>query len=143
MLRTLSISLLAVFFTVAGAYHFISPKTYLPLMPAYLPWHLGLIYLSGAAEMLGGIGIGLRKWRRLAGWGLIALLVAIFPANVHMLMAEVPLAGKSVPEWIYWLRLPLQAVLIGWVYWSAVRREEQAVRFTSPTTAGWDFLDSP
>jgi uncharacterized membrane protein len=123
MLRKFSIILLAVFFTVAGANHFISPTTYLPLMPDYLPWHLGLIYLSGAAEMLGGIGIGFAKWRRLAGWGLIALLVAVFPANVHMLMNHVPLAGKSVPEWIYWVRLPLQAVLIGWIYWSCVRRE--------------------
>ena len=126
MCRIISIILLAVFFTVAGAYHFISPQTYLPLMPEYLPWHLGLIYLSGAAEMLGGIGIGFPKWRRLAGWGLIALLVAVFPANVYMLSAQVPLAGKSVPEWIYWLRLPLQAVLIGWVYWSAVRKGRQA-----------------
>ncbi len=92
-------------------------------MPEYLPWHLGLIYLSGAAEVLGGIGIAFPKWRRRAGWGLIALLVAVFPANVHMLMAQVPLAGTSVPEWIHWLRLPLQAVLIGWVYWSAVRRQ--------------------
>ena len=123
MLRKFSIILLAVFFTVAGANHFISPTTYLPLMPDYLPWHLGLIYLSGAAEMLGGIGIGFPKWRRLAGWGLIALLVAVFPANMHMLINHVPLAGKSVPEWIYWVRLPLQAVLIGWIYWSCVRRE--------------------
>ena len=126
MTRKISIILLAVFFTVAGAYHFISPQTYLPLMPEYLPWHLGLIYVSGAAEMLGGIGIGFPKWRWLAGWGLIALLVAVFPANVHMLMAQVPLRGTSVPEWIYWLRLPLQAVLIGWVYWSCVRRRDQA-----------------
>jgi uncharacterized membrane protein len=121
MFRKISIVILAVFFTVAGAYHFISPATYLPLMPYYLRWHLGLIYLSGAAEMLGGIGICFPKWRRLAGWGLIALLVAVFPANVHMLLNHVPVGGKSVPEWVYWMRLPLQGVLVAWVYRACAR----------------------
>ena len=122
MIRKISIIVLAVFFIVAGANHFVSPQTYLPLMPDYLPWHLGLIYLSGAAEMLGGIGICIPKWRRLAGWGLIALLVAVFPANVHMLVNHVPLGGKVVPEWVYWVRLPLQAVLIAWVYRACARK---------------------
>ena len=122
MIRKISIIVLAVFFIVAGANHFVSPQTYLPLMPDYLPWHLGLIYLSGAAEMLGGIGICIPKWRRLAGWGLIALLVAVFPANVHMLVNHVPLGGKIVPEWVYWVRLPLQAVLIAWVYRACARK---------------------
>lgn len=126
MFRKISLVVLAVFFTVAGAYHFISPATYRPLMPGYLPWHLGLIYLSGAAEMAGGIGIVLPKWRRLAGWGLIALLIAIFPANLHMLMNDVPLSGKPVPAWILWVRLPLQGVLIAWVYVSCVRGEKPA-----------------
>ena len=122
MIRKISIIVLAVFFIVAGANHFVSPQTYLPLMPDYLPWHLGLIYLSGAAEMMGGIGICIPKWRRLAGWGLIALLVAVFPANVHMLVNHVPLGGKVVPEWVYWVRLPLQAVLIAWVYRACARK---------------------
>lgn len=124
MLRTISVIILAVFFTSAGVYHFTSPGTYLPLMPDYLPWHLGLIYLSGAAEMLGGIGMGFPKWRRLAGWGLIALLVAIFPANLHMLMNHVPLNGKQVPEWILWARLPLQGIWIAWVYWACVKQRQ-------------------
>lgn len=121
MLQKISIGILAVFFTVAGAAHFISPEIYLPMMPDYLPWHLALIYASGVAEMSGGIGICFPKWRRLAGWGLIALLVAVFPANVQMLTHDVPLNGKSIPEWILWARLPLQAVLIAWVYVSCVR----------------------
>lgn len=113
--------LLAIFFIGAGANHFISPEVYLPLMPSYLPWHLELIYLSGIAEIAGGIGICLPKWRRLAGWGLIALLVAVFPANVHMLMNDVPIGGNNIPQWVYWLRLPLQAVMVAWVYVSCVR----------------------
>ncbi|MES2658341.1 MAG: hypothetical protein V4689_06970 [Verrucomicrobiota bacterium] len=120
MLQKISIGILAAFFTVAGANHFISPGTYLPMMPDYLPWHLTLVYASGMAEMAGGIGICFSKWRRLAGWGLIALLIAIFPANVHMLTHQVPLNGKNIPEWILWARLPLQAVMIAWVYLSCV-----------------------
>ncbi|MEO5915152.1 MAG: hypothetical protein ABIS50_13030 [Luteolibacter sp.] len=123
MFRKVSIAILAVFFTVAGVNHFISPGTYLPMMPDYLPWHLGLIYLSGAAEVLGGIGICFPKWRKLAGWGLIALLVAVFPANVQMLTHQVPLNGKIVPEWVLWVRLPLQAVMIAWVYVSCVKNK--------------------
>ena len=121
MLQKISIVVLAAFFTVAGAAHFTSPEIYLPMMPDYLPWHLALIYASGVAEMAGGIGICFPKWRRLAGWELIGLLVAVFPANVHMLMNHVPLNGKIVPEWILWVRLPLQAVMIVWVYVSCVK----------------------
>ena len=128
MFRKISIIVLAVFFTAAGANHFRSPETYLPLMPAYLPWHLGLIYLSGAAEMAGGIGIGFPKWRRLAGWGLIALLVAIFPANIHMLVNHVPLNGKPVPEWLLWARLPMQGVLIVWVWATCTRGKTRSDR---------------
>ena len=128
MIAKISLIVLAVFFTVAGAAHFISPATYLPLMPDYLPWHLPLIYISGAAEMAGGIGICFPKWRRRAGWGLIALLVAVFPSNIHMLMNHVPLAGQPVAEWVFWLRLPLQGVMITWVYVTCVRRGPRRVQ---------------
>lgn len=121
----ISVAILALFFTVAGANHFISPGTYLPLMPEYLPWHLPLVYLSGVAEMIGGIGLCLRISRRLAGWWLIAVLIAIFPSNLHMLMNDVPIHGKSVPLWIYWVRLPLQCLLIAWVYVSCVRGKRE------------------
>jgi len=123
MFQKILIVVLAIFFTVAGAAHFVSPGIYLPMMPDYLPWHLALIYASGVAEMAGGIGICLPKWRRLAGWGLIALLLAVFPANIRMLTHHVPLNGKSIPEWILWVRLPLQALLVAWVYLSCVRRK--------------------
>ncbi len=121
----ISIFFLAVFFIVAGANHFISPGTYLPLMPDYLPWHLPLIYLSGLAEIAGGIGICFPQSRRLAGWWLIAVLVAVFPANIHMLMNDVPLGGVSVPTWVYWIRLPLQGLLMVWVYWACVKAPAQ------------------
>ncbi len=121
MLGKMSVFILALFFIAAGANHFISPGTYLPLMPDYLPWHLPLVYLSGAAEMMGGIGICFRMSRRLAGWWLVAVLISVFPANLHMLINDVPINGKNVPMWIYWARLPLQGLLIAWVYVICVR----------------------
>ena len=124
MIRKISLVLLAGFFGVAGLAHFISPETYLPLMPPYLPWHLFLIYVSGVAEVAGGVGLCIPKLRRAAGWGLITLLIAIFPANVYMLTNGLVLGGQAVAQWVLWLRLPLQGVMIAWVWWSAVKRVE-------------------
>lgn len=122
MLRKISIVLLAGFFILAGANHFRVPDLYLPMMPDWLPWHRALVAASGVAEMLGGIGMALPKWRRVAGWWLIAVLAGIFPANVNMLLNDVPLAGKHLPAWILWTRLPLQAVLMVWVWWATKDR---------------------
>ncbi len=124
MPRKISCFILAAFFTVAGANHFISPATYLPMMPDLLPWPLALIYLSGLAEMAGGISLLFPKFRLLAGWGLIALLIAVFPANIHMLVNDVPLAGHQVPRWILWARLPLQPIMMAWIYFAAIAQRK-------------------
>lgn len=123
--RQISRIILAVFFIVAGVNHFISPGTYLPMMPGYLPWPLALIYLSGAAEIAGGIGICFPKWRKAAGWGLIALLIAVFPANLHMLLNDIPLNGKHLPQWVLWGRLPFQLLFIAWVYLTCLREKTE------------------
>jgi uncharacterized membrane protein len=128
MLRKISLILLAGFFILAGANHFRVPEFYLPMMPDWLPWHRALIAASGAAEMLGGIGLILPKWRRLAGWWLIAVLAGVFPANVHMLLHDVPLAGNHVPAWILWIRLPLQVALMAWVWWAKERGASSPLR---------------
>jgi uncharacterized membrane protein len=120
MFLKISRLLIAAFFTVAGANHFIAPDFYLPMMPGYLPWPMALIYLSGVAEIVGGIGVLIPKWRKWAGWWLIAVLIAIFPANIHMLIHDVPLAGRHLPSWVLWTRLPLQLVMIAWVYVSTI-----------------------
>ncbi len=114
------------FFIAAGVNHFISPGIYLPMMPDYLPWHLGLIYVSGVAEVAGGIAICIPKWRRAAGWGLIALLIAIFPANLHMALNDIPLNGRHLPSWVLWSRLPVQLLMIAWVYWSCLLKKPEA-----------------
>ena len=108
--------LLAVFFLVAGILHFIFPNAYIAVMPSWLGWHAALVAISGVAECAGGIGVLLPATRRWAGWGLLALCVAVLPANVQMLIDALG-AGKAA--WIIALlvvRLPLQAALMGWIW---------------------------
>jgi uncharacterized membrane protein len=113
--RAVALWVLAAFFVVAGLNHFLNPGPYLAMMPPYLPWHEGLIIVSGVAEIAGGLGVLIPKMRWLAGWGLIVLLVAVFPANVQVALHGWP--GVQIPQWTLWARLPLQGVLIVWVYW--------------------------
>ena len=108
---------LAVFFIGAGALHFLRPEPYLKIMPPYLPWHLGLVYLSGLFEIAGGAAVLVRPLRRAAGAGLIALLVAVFPANVQMFLDALAERGWSAFTVAALVRLPLQVPLILWVYW--------------------------
>jgi uncharacterized membrane protein len=109
--------LLTVFMVAAGVNHFISPEAYVAMVPSALPAHEALVYISGVAEIAGGLGLILPATRRLAAWGLIALLVAVFPANINMAVNDLPLGGRDVPAWALWGRLPLQLVLIAWAFW--------------------------
>lgn len=104
-----------------GIVHFVSPEPFLRMMPAMLPWHLGLVYVSGAAEILGGIGLLIPKTRRAAAWGLLLLLVAVFPANINMAVNEIYLDGMPHEPWMLWARLPLQLVGAAVIYWVGVR----------------------
>jgi uncharacterized membrane protein len=108
--------LLAAFMTLAGLNHFLSTDVYVGMMPAVLPAPLALVYVSGVAEMAGGLGLLPTRTRKLAAWGLIALFVAVFPANVNMAVNGLPLGKHAVPLWALWARLPLQLVLIAWAY---------------------------
>ena len=106
------------FYVFAGIGHFARTEFYLPMMPGYLPAPLALVYLSGFAEIALGVAVLVPRLRRLAAWGLIALLIAIFPANVHIALHDVPLFGASEGLGVWnWVRLPVQAVLIAWAYW--------------------------
>jgi len=118
-MRRLSIWILCVLFVAAGVNHFMSPNVYLKIMPDYLPWPLALVYASGFFEVVGGIGVAVRQLRPAAGWGLIALLVAVFPANVNMVVNADRF--PDLPYWALLARLPLQGLLIAWVWWAAVR----------------------
>jgi uncharacterized membrane protein len=107
--------LLGVLFVLAGVNHFVNTGFYVGIMPPYLPWHLELVYVSGVAEATLGLLLLIRRWAAWAGWGLIALLVAVFPANVHMAMH--PDLYPSLSALGLWLRLPVQGLLIAWAYW--------------------------
>jgi uncharacterized membrane protein len=110
---------LAVLFLGAGAIHLWNPDLFLPVMPPWVPFHLACILISGAFELLGGAGLlipvrGVQVW---TGWGLVLLLVAVFPANVYMAIAEVKVHGFPAHAWVAWARLPFQLVLIAGVLW--------------------------
>jgi uncharacterized membrane protein len=109
--------LLGAFFLAAGTLHFLKPKPYAATVPDALPRKVEIVYLSGVAEIAGGLGV--LAGRRSAGWWLIATLIAVFPANVNMAVnAE---RFRSVPEPLLWARLPAQGLLIAWVWRVAVR----------------------
>jgi uncharacterized membrane protein len=112
-------------FFVAGLNHFLRTDFYLSIMPPYIPWHLAAVYVSGVAEGVLGVLLLTRRWRVLAAWGLMALLIAVFPANVHMALH--PEQYPALPELGLWLRLPLQGVLIAWAYWYTRDEPELAV----------------
>ena len=117
----ISLFVLAALFTLAGALHFARPGMYVRIMPPWLPWHRELVYLSGACEILGGLGLLYGPTRRAAGIGLILLLIAVWPANVQMLMNARDAAAALWWQALLWVRLPLQLALIAWVWWAAVR----------------------
>jgi uncharacterized membrane protein len=109
---------------VSGFLHFFLPAPYLRIIPPFLPWPRAILWVSGAAEIVGGAGLLLRETRRSAAYGLAALLVAVFPANIYMAAAHVPFAGILGQPWAQWLRLPLQLPLILWALYYAKPRED-------------------
>ena len=116
-----SIFLLSALFVFAGAMHFVIPSRYAGIMPPWIPCQIELVYVSGVAEILGGLGLLLSRLRKAAGIGLILLLVAVFPANIQMLVNAIRDNESSLYIALLWLRLPLQPLLIVWVYRAGVR----------------------
>ena len=101
-------------FIAAGALHFWKTDEYLKAMPLYVPWPPALVLLSGAASVVLGIALFVPRVSRVAAWGIIAFLVAVFPANLHMAVHQE--IFPKIPAGLLWLRLPFQAVLIYWAY---------------------------
>jgi uncharacterized membrane protein len=109
--------LASIFYIGAGVLHFINTQFYLKIMPPYIPYHLAMVYISGAAEIAGGLGLLIPIVRRAAAWGLVALLIAVFPANLYMATDHIQVGSAPTPPILAWGRLPLQAVFIIWVLW--------------------------
>ena len=118
-MQTGSLYAIAALFIGSGLGHFLWPGVFTRIMPPYFPRPHLLVYLSGVAEVAGGIGVLFPAVRPYAGWGLILLLCAVFPVHVYMLRQ--PEEFPNVPLWALYLRVPLQFVLMAWVYWAACR----------------------
>jgi uncharacterized membrane protein len=114
-----SLYAIAALFTGAGLAHFLWPDVFVRLVPPYLPRPVLLVYVSGVAEVAGGLGVLVPGVRVYAGWGLILLLCAVLP--VHVYMARHPDAFSRIPLWALVARIPLQFVLAAWVYGTACR----------------------
>jgi uncharacterized membrane protein len=124
-IKTISKYLLAIFMIGAGTMHFVNPDFFLKIMPPYLPFHKELVLASGMCEILLGVLLLIPQCSQLAAWGIIALLIAVFPANIYLYQNQEILPASPV---IHLLRLPLQAVLILWAFWhtSATNRDGNA-----------------
>ncbi|HSN83611.1 MAG TPA: DoxX family protein [Polyangiales bacterium] len=117
-LKLAALWILALAMIGIGVLHFVRPKPFVRIVPKYLPAPLTLVYVSGFFEILGGVGLLIPTTRVWAAWGLIALYVAVFPANVYMLTDNVSLdRRKPIPRWALWLRLPFQLLFIAWAFW--------------------------
>ncbi len=103
------------FYVVAGMNHFINPAFYMKIMPPYLPWHAMLVFVSGLAEVLLGVLLVIPRTTKPAAWGLIALLLAVFPANIYVYQHQDVFPGA--PSWLQLARLPLQGLFILWAWW--------------------------
>jgi uncharacterized membrane protein len=116
--RTRSASALGLFFVAAGVNHFVAPRAYRKIVPPGFGDPGLLVAVSGVAEIAGGLAALVPATRRASGWGLMALLVAVFPANIHMARHPEAVPGLRVPRVLLWLRLPLQPLMVWWA-WAA------------------------
>ena len=112
----MGLCIFAAFFIYAGYSHFKKPWFFEKIVPPMLAkWKKELNQISGVAEILGGIGLLIPLTRVYAAWGILALLIAVFPANIYMLTSKG--AGMKIKMWFLWLRLPLQFLLMAWAYY--------------------------
>ena len=105
---------LAIFFIYTGIDHFINADFYLSIMPPSLPFHKQAVYISGFFEVAGGLGVLVPRFRKIAGWGLLALLICVYPANIYM--AITPEAFPNIPLSLLYFRLALQFLFFYWAY---------------------------
>ncbi|UBF24091.1 DoxX family protein [Kovacikia minuta CCNUW1] len=116
---------LAVAIIIVGITHFIRPDQYARIVPPQLPGPIALVYISGVFEILGGIGLLIPLVSVAAAWGLIALFIAVFPANINQALNSIPIEGIPHHPLLYWFRLPFQAVLIAWAWWYTREPQKQ------------------
>jgi uncharacterized membrane protein len=118
--------LFAAIFIFAGINHFRDPEFYLRIMPPYLPWPSALHLTAGLFEAALGVMLLIPRFQKLAAWGLIALLLAVYPANIHMAVHH---ELYQLPMIFHWIRLPLQFVLIAWAWWFTKADGETGLKY--------------
>ena len=114
-IKTISIIIMSLFYIMAGTNHFINPDWYVRIVPPILPFKTEIIYISGILEIILGSLLIFPKTRFIAGWGLIILLLAVYPANIYVALTNGE--AMDITPLIAWGRLPFQFVLIGLAYW--------------------------
>jgi len=107
---------LGIAMVLIGITHFTSPRGFIKIVPKWLPAPAALVAISGVFEILGGVGLLIPATQVFAAWGLIALYVAVFPANINMAVNNIQVSKQPMPAWVAWARLPLQLVLIWWAW---------------------------
>jgi uncharacterized membrane protein len=115
--------LMAAFYIWAGINHFTRPDFFLRLMPPYIPWHAGLVALTGVLEIAFGVLVAIPRTARLAGWCIVLMLIAFLPVHVHMLVHSE--LYPEAPLIALWLRFPLQAIFLLWAYWYTGRERDR------------------
>lgn len=109
--------ILAICIVVAGILHFVVPVPFIRIVPGFLPYPAALVYISGVIEIGLGIALLIPPISHLAAWGLVALFIAVYPANLNMAINGIEIAGIPNTWWFQAIRLPFQFVLIAWAYW--------------------------
>lgn len=119
-LKTISYYFFGFLYILAGILHFVIPDFYLQIMPPYLPYHLQLVYASGLAEIVLGVGLLIPKLRKMAAFGIILLLIAVFPANIYLAFNEAPQQALGTNQVAaLWIRFPIQVLLIVIAWWQS------------------------
>ena len=114
MTETAGLYVMAIMYVFAGLMHFVKPKLYMRVMPEYLPNHKALVFWSGIAEILLGIGLCIPVLKVISSYGIIAMLIVFLMVHLYILTGEK--ASTGIPKWILILRIPLQFGLMYWAW---------------------------
>lgn len=117
--QDINIYMITGLFLFTGSMHFITPGFFLKIMPDYIPYHKAMVFWSGIAEIAGAVGFFIPFFRLYTAWGLILLLLAVFPANIEMFLKARRKRGFVLFTWLTLLRLPFQPLMIWWVFVTA------------------------
>ena len=116
-IKLFTIYFMSIAYTYVGVRHFIDPEFFLAIMPNYLSMHLFFVYLTGLMEIVFGLLLAFRKTRKFASYGLIVLLLIVFPANIHLVESELSQSILEVSKEQTIIRLPFQGLFLILAYW--------------------------